>query len=1147
MVLKKILCILLIAFIMIQLTIIATQVRTESSEPLYVMFIWHYHQPWYYSANESYFILPWVRMHSVGNYYKMAYILSKYPSIKVTFTFSGSLIVQLKDYVEKGIMDVRQILSWKIANGEELTAKDIYDMLKIPGGFFDINWARIVEQIPRFRNLRDRAQTAFKACAALPLSEAEFIECVANRFTDRNFSSQRIIDLAVLFNLFWIDPEVAREEYPGIYQLMERAKSEPLPKFTRDELRQVLETHIDIMSKILPRYRQLVSNGQIELIPVPYSHPLAPLIVDFGWKEDLAMHVERSIELFKEVFNYTPVGMWPAEQAINEYVARVMADQGIQWIASDQSILQKTGINTGLLDNYGVPWYFDYGDKRIYLFFRNTLLSNLISFDYAKYESVDAAVADLINRLKSIASEAIGPRFVVIALDGENPWEHYEEFGDTFLNKLYQELTGLQDQGIIMTTTPREFLQQHSDLAKELSLRTYEYLDLMGKDIADIPLDNYGDAYDQLPRKTVSARLPEGSWGGGELAIWIGDRQENSAWMWLAKAREEILDALGVDSMLDAYGVNPDVVEYLLRAEASDWFWWYGFDGGGSPETFDPLFKAFIRKAYELAGLTPPNYLNAYFYPDATAKGWLNPDVPKPITQRITIDGKLDPIWTTAIESKEALNISIGPTYISNAYMAVDSDGLILTFIPWQGIDLRGMEIAVYTATPRRSLSPYSPGYNVYPRYGNKDLGIGLAYEVLIKPSENTAYVSAADGIGGFFQLYKLSVGIDEVVEIKIPWTYIGLVPGDYSFLTIAVYLGDELVETATRLGLVYKFQVPRGGVAAAAPGNVIIEMDDPVGDDDGAGGYQYPLSPVFKPGVFDMVKFRVSDAGDKLVFEVQVVDLGGNPWGGPNGWSLQYIHIYIHTTLSILGRTDTFGLNINVSQNDAWHVALLLAPGWGTDPVPDGERAALYYYNDTVIVQDSLYKVYADAATNTIVAEVSKSLLPDLDHIDNWSYVVVLTSYDGYGEMRIRPFGTEAQDWVVGAPDYALPILANVIPRVMDLLAPTTEDQYKMLNTFTVEPSDSGYIGKYAIVNGINKSVVEAPKVIIKEVTFTETETETITETSTETIVSTSITTTTVSEVIEKTNIPLTIAFTLLALIVGIAIGYVFPFRKRF
>jgi len=1130
--------IMLLTIILLQLILITTPSKTENTQPLYVMFIWHYHQPWYYSADETYFILPWVRMHSIGNYYKMAYILSKYPDIKVTFTFSGSLLVQLQDYVEKGIMDQRQILAWKIANGEELTAEDIYNMIKIPGGFFDINWARIVEQIQRFKFLRDTAQSAFRTCAAQPLSEEEFIRCVANRFTGGNYSSQRIIDLAVLFNLFWIDPEVAREEYPEIYQLMERARTQAKPGYTREDLRLVLETQIDIMSKIIPKYRELISRGQIEVIPVPYSHPLAPIIVDFGWVEDLGMHVERSIELFEEVFNYTPVGMWPAEQAINEYVVEVMAEHGIMWVASDQSILGKTGVDAGSLDNYGVPWYIDFNGNRIYLFFRNTLLSKLISFDYAKWDSVDAAVDDLVNRIKSIASSASGTRFVVIALDGENPWEHYEEFGDTFLNKLYQKLTELQNQGIIRTTTPREYLEQHSGLAKELPTKTYEYLDLEGVDIADLPPDSYGDAYDKLPRRTVSAKLPEGSWGAGELTIWIGDRQENTAWMWLAKARDEILGALGVDNMIEAYNVNPDAVEYLLRAEASDWFWWYGFDGGGSPETFDPLFKAFLRRAYELAGLTPPDYLSAYFYPDGTAKGWINPDVPKPISQTIAIDGSLDPVWGSAVDSKEALNITVGPTYIAYAYMAVDGEGLILSLIPWEGIDLDSIEIGVYTTTPRRSLSPYSPGYNVYPRGSSSDLGIGLFYEVLVKPSVGIAYVGAATGSGDYFSLYKLEVAVGNVVEIKVPWAYLGLVPGDYSYITIAVYHNGELVETATKLGHVYKFQVPRGGAAAAGAGNIVFEMDDPVGDDDGAGGYEYPTNPVFKPGVFDLIKFRVTDAGDKLVFEVQVADLGGNPWGGPNGWSLQYVHIYIHTTADLSGRTDTYGLCFNISEDSAWHIALLLAPGWETEPVPRGQRAALYYYNDTVIVQDGVFKVYADAAANTIVAEVSKKLLFDLDHIDNWSYVVALTSYDGYGPKRIRPFGTEAGEWQVGAPDYATAILANVLPRVMDLLAPTADEQYRMLQSFTVTPVTGGFNGTFAVVHGVNKSTVSGAQVITKTVTETVTTTETTTYTSTET--------TPVTEVVERMNIPMAIAFIAISLIIGVGVGYILPFKKK-
>ena len=125
------------------------------TEKVYVAIIWHYHQPWYYSGDGSYFILPWVRMHSVGNYYKMAYILQKYPDIHVTFTFSGSLLVQLHDYVVNRKMDYRQIISWKIARGENLTVNELFSMLRIPGGFFDINYLINTRVCPK-RSLREK-------------------------------------------------------------------------------------------------------------------------------------------------------------------------------------------------------------------------------------------------------------------------------------------------------------------------------------------------------------------------------------------------------------------------------------------------------------------------------------------------------------------------------------------------------------------------------------------------------------------------------------------------------------------------------------------------------------------------------------------------------------------------------------------------------------------------------------------------------------------------------------------------------------------------------------------------------------------------------------------------------------------------------
>ncbi|MEM3993561.1 MAG: glucodextranase DOMON-like domain-containing protein, partial [Desulfurococcaceae archaeon] len=247
--------------------------------------------------------------------------------------------------------------------------------------------------------------------------------------------------------------------------------------------------------------------------------------------------------------------------------------------------------------------------------------------------------------------------------------------------------------------------------------------------------------------------------------------------------------------------------------------------------------------------------------------------------------------------------------------------------------------------------------------------------------------------------------------------------------------------------------------------GNVVLDMEDPVGDDDGAGGYTYPTNPVFKPGVFDLVRFTLIDAQDKLIFKFQFRTLGGNPWGGPNGWSLQQIHVYVKTTLPETGKLEAIGLNIVIEHG--WHMALLVAPGWGTDPLPKGERTALYYYDkEQPVVQNGFLKAYADQATNSIIVEASKSIFYDVENIEKWTFVVAVTSHDGYGENKIRPFLVGGGEWQVGVPSgYALAVLNHVIPYVLDLLAPTKDEQYRMLQSF--DPSKK----ELARVSGITVS----------------------------------------------------------------------------
>lgn len=1046
---------LVVAFAVV-LQLLAPALVAQQAKPLYVVFIWHYHQPWYYDVNETAFILPWTRMHTVGNYYKMAYILSKYPDVKVTFTFSGSLIQQILAY-NAGVKDYRLILSEKIASGQPLTTEEKFSMLSMPGGFFDVNWNRVVNVVPRYRELRDRAQAALSKYIALP--EREYKERVTGEFSEQDY-----LDLAVLFNLFWIDPLVLREQYPDLYQLRLQALN-GAKGFTRQQLQAVLSAHRDLLGKVLGIYSSLAQKGQVELIPVPYSHPLAPILVDFGLLDDVRLHVSLSTQIFQDVFKYRPVGVWPAEQAVNSYVLSAFASEGYTWTVTDDTLLVKAGLNPSDPSVGMRAWYATFNGSKIYVFFRNSELSNLIGFQYSRWDSKQAA-QDLVNRLVSLAGKSDGTNVVVIALDGENPWEHYPEFGDVFLESLYSLLSEYQSKGILVTITPREYLAKFGNTARELPTKNYKYLDLAGRDISDIPLSLAEDAYTKLPRRDVVAQIPEGSWAGGELAIWIGQRQENAAWMLLIKTRQDVLRALGVNSLREALAVNRKAAEDILRAEASDWTFWYGGEfGGGFPA--NPMYKGYLRRAYEDAGLKPPDYLLTLFNPDATPVGVLNRDYPKPPSAEPKLDGVV-----RADEWAGALNMSLGDKLFRSVLVLPTGQGMYIALIPVSRDALtdKRVAVAIYTTSIARSVSPYHPGFNAFPRYSKVDLGMGLFYEVLVYPSNSSIVVSAADGRGGWTQLFYLNAAVDSAVEAFVPWSSLGLSQGDLFYLTAASYSGSSIVETATRVGSVYQMIVPRA--VAAAAGKVVFEMSDPEGDDDGAGGYKYPKADVFRPGVFDLTKFRVIDSGSSLIFEVYFKDLGGNPWSGPNGFSMQYVHIYVRTTLNVPGRTDTFGLNVNVTEDSAWHVAILLAPGWGSDPVPSGEKSAIYFADGSVVVQNGNFKVYADPARNAIVAEVSKNLLPDANNADKWVYVVAVTSYDGFGPMRIRPFGVDPDMWVVGVgAKHAKAVLFNVVPRVMDLLAPTAQDQYSQLTTYVAEKN-----GTLAKIRGVSKATAAQP-----------------------------------------------------------------------
>ncbi|MDQ3023591.1 MAG: glycoside hydrolase family 57 protein [bacterium] len=363
------------------------------------------------------------------------------------------------------------------------------------------------------------------------------------------FDAQELTDLLVWFNLAWIG--FTGRKRSDVQELMQSGRG-----FNLADQQQVIAIHDELVAQVLPGYRAQV--GTIELSFTPQHHPILPLLHDlagvgtavegdalpwFSHPQDAAQHVRRGMQRFGDAFGKGPQGAWPAEGSVSNAALTTLADAGVRWAATDQQNHEQ-----GELAHL-TPRIWQSDGREVLMFFRDTRLSDSIGFEYARWDPGDA-VKDLIENITALGLQAQHEEPVVsIVLDGENPWENYADGGEAFLHGLF---AALERHEVLQTVTPSELLGQSWPVLE--SIRS-------------------------------------GSWIGGNFDIWTKDAEARRAWCLLAQARRD-LDDVAQSSVLDE----------LLTAEASDWFWWYGgtFESDQKLQ-FDELFRGHLIAAYELA------------------------------------------------------------------------------------------------------------------------------------------------------------------------------------------------------------------------------------------------------------------------------------------------------------------------------------------------------------------------------------------------------------------------------------------------------------------------------------------------------------------------------------------------------------------
>ncbi len=523
--------------------------------------IWHMHQPLYRQPGSDVAILPWVRLHAVKDYLHMAQVLARHPAMRVTFTLTPSLVEQLEDYVAGRLTDrLMQLATRAYFRPDE--KQYLLDMC------FSINPA-IIARYPSYQAILDRRHLA--------------------RLNPDYFSTQTYRDLLVWFNLAWTDPNLLEKD-PFLAGLVQKGK-----QFSVADAQKLMEKHRAIMAQVLPTYRQLAQQGQLELITVPFYHPILPLLVDsriaqrpspglpipdppFQAPEDAREQLQWAVRKHRRVVGQAPKGLWPSEGAVAPEILPMVAQAGFQWLATDEAILGES-LNlyfdrdeSGLVrrgDLLYRPWRVTTPQGDLAILFRDHDLSDRIGFVYQHLPPVQAA-EDMVVRLERIA-HTFGDQedgLITIVLDGENAWEYYEHNGDPFLDELYARLSAHPD---LHPVHPSHHLAQHP------------------------------------PQKTLE-HLASGSWIMGDFTTWIGDPEHVEAWSRLRDLRE-------------AYRIwqkeaAPDsrtfhlVQHYLFAAEGSDWFWWYSHRNTSAQDAlFDQLFRDYLAAAYRAMQVLPPEEL----------------------------------------------------------------------------------------------------------------------------------------------------------------------------------------------------------------------------------------------------------------------------------------------------------------------------------------------------------------------------------------------------------------------------------------------------------------------------------------------------------------------------------------------------------
>jgi alpha-amylase/alpha-mannosidase (GH57 family) len=505
--------------------------------------LWHFHQPWYPAPDSSRIDTGIITFRFLYNYLPMVFFLEE-SDVHVSCNFTPTLLLQIQGIAEGSIMDTFQAL---------LTGESQDDVAKVR--FF---WNEIPPSV------RGRHKVACR---------------LAEKLAGDKLNEKELSDLKVWLHLICFHRTLLNR-FRDIAELQIKGVG-----FSQQDKQVISSIEKEYFSSFIPRLKSMQDSGRVEISTTPFFHPILPLVcnldtavqtetklkiprLNFSYPDDARKHLELARSAYRKFFGCEPRGMWPAEGAVSDQTLDILAENDLQWTATDQEIILRISGR----DFAGCCERLYLWKDKMAIFFRNREFSDRIGFTYQKWDEKLAA-EDLVARAVSFGEKT--PRILAVILDGENPWEWYKDEGAFFVPELYRRIS----------TNPA---------VKALTFSETCRLDF---------------------RREHLSHIPAGSWMGLNFDNWIGHQDANRGWQLLADARRAF------ETMHTADKPIQKLHELLLMAENSDFFWWMSLPADLlTKQKFYSSFKAILTHFYRVAGLEIPPEIESF-----NAVAWSSP------------------------------------------------------------------------------------------------------------------------------------------------------------------------------------------------------------------------------------------------------------------------------------------------------------------------------------------------------------------------------------------------------------------------------------------------------------------------------------------------------------------------------------------